>query len=282
MASRRRALRELVLLASSLGVPRAFSAEAPKRIGILGRAFSGAPKDALPWEPPLWEAIAQRGWVLGRNVIVERALAGATSDRLPQLAEELVKKRPDVILCSGDQEAMAAVARATQTIPIVLFEVSDPVGQGFVDSFARPGRNVTAISLTRGPELTLKRLQYLRTIAPSAKRLCWLWGSDTSMVTRVDGSRYDFAAALATAAEKLNWETRLYRVTSASEIGIALGDAQRWRAQARRAVVHHFCPDASWLNLRSVSAGPAHSLRPTSWLRVACSRWRSQNPRSNC
>jgi putative ABC transport system substrate-binding protein len=232
MGSRRRALRQLLALASSSGLPRTFGAVAAKRIGILATAFPGARDDALAWEPPLWEAMAQRGWVVGQNVVVERALADATSERLPKLAEGLVQQRVDVILCSGDQEAMGAAARATQTIPIVVFEVSDPVGQGLVDSFARPGRNVTGISLTRGADLPMKRLQYLRTIAPSARRLCWLWGSDTSVVTRVDGSRYDVAASLATAAETLGFETRVYHVRSASEIDQALASAATWRAEA--------------------------------------------------
>jgi putative ABC transport system substrate-binding protein len=232
MTSRRQWLRQLLLLGLSSGVSRAFGAGIPKRIGILSEASADLYKDELPWEPPLWKAMAQRGWIVGRNVVVERALADTNSDRLPRLAEELVRKRVDVILCVGDQEAMAAAARATQRIPIVVFEVSDLVGQGLVDSFARPGRNVTGISLTRGPELTMKRLQYLRTIAPTAKRLCWLWGRDTSVVTRVDGSRYDVAASLATAAESLQFETRIYHVTDAIEIDKALADAVTWRAQA--------------------------------------------------
>lgn len=232
MTTRRQALRQLALLASSSGLPLASAAEAPKRIGILAEASAEASKDTLIWEPEFWELMAQRGWVVGQNVVVERAFAATKSDRLPRLAAELVRKRVDVILCLGDQEAMVAAARATQTIPIVVFEVFDPVEQGLVESLARPGRNVTGISLVRGPELAMKRLQYLRTIAPSAKRLCWLWGRDTSVATRVDGSRYDVAASLATAAQTMQFETRIYHVTGASEIDKALADAVTWQAQA--------------------------------------------------
>jgi putative ABC transport system substrate-binding protein len=207
-------------------------ADAPKRIGILSEASAETSKETLIWEPDVWELMAQHGWVVGQNVVVERAFAGTKSDRLPRLAEELVRKRVDVILCLGDQEAMVAAARATRTIPIVVFEVFDPVEQGLVESLARPGRNVTGISLVRGPELAMKRLQYLRTIAPSAKRLCWLWGRDTSVATRVDGSRYDVAASLAAAAQGMQFETRVYHVTGASEIDKALADAVTWQAQA--------------------------------------------------
>jgi putative tryptophan/tyrosine transport system substrate-binding protein len=78
----------------------------------------------------------------------------------------------------------------------------------------------------------MKRLQYLRTLVPSAKRLCWLWGHETSLATRVDGTRYDVAASLAAAAaQKLQFETRIYHVTGASEIDKALADAVTWQAQ---------------------------------------------------
>lgn len=232
MTTRRQALRQLALLASISGSPLAMGAAAPRRIGILSEASAEASKDTLFWEPAFWELMAKRGWIVGQNVVVERALADTRSDRLPRLAEELVRKRVDLILCVGDQEAMVAAARATRTIPILVFEVLDPVEQGLVESFARPGRNVTGICLSRGPDLAMKRLEYLRTIVPSARRLCWLWGHDTSVATRVDGSRYDLAASLASAAQKMQFETRIYRVTGASDIDKALADAVTWQAQA--------------------------------------------------
>jgi len=232
MTTRRQALRQLALLAAPSGVPLAFAAGAEKRIGILSEASAEASKETLIWEPDIWELMAQRGWIVGKNVVVERAFAGTKSDRLPRLAEELVRKRVDLILCLGDQEAMVAAARATRTIPIVVFDVFDPVEQGLIESFARPGRNVTGICLTRGPDMTVKRLQYLRMIAPSAKRLCWLWGHDTRVASRVDGSRYDVVGSLETAARDIRFETRVYRVTGAGDIDKALADAATWQAQA--------------------------------------------------
>jgi len=232
MTTRRQALRQLAWLASPAGLPLAQAVGAPKRIGIISQASAEASKDTLLWEPEFWALMARRGWIVGQNVVVERAFADTKSDRLPRLAEELVRKRVDLILCLGDQEAMVAAARATRTIPIVVFDVNDPVEQGLVESLARPGRNVTGISLSRGPDLALKRLEYLRTIAPSAKRLCWLWGQDNSLATRVDGSRYDVTASLASAAQKAQFETRIYRVSGASDVDKALADAVTWQAQA--------------------------------------------------
>jgi len=221
-----------VVLSCATGSPLARGVGPTRRIGILSEASPEVSKDTLNWEPDFWGLMAQRGWIPGQNVVVERALARWDSSRLPRLAEELVRKRVDLIVCYGDQEAMAAAARATQTIPIVAFDVTNPVEQGLIESFARPGRNVTGISLSRGPDLATKRLKYLRTIAPSARRLCWLWGGDTSLVTRVDGTRYDATAALATAAQSLQFELRIYHVTGANEVDRALTDAVTWRAEA--------------------------------------------------
>jgi putative ABC transport system substrate-binding protein len=232
MNTRREAVRQLAGLASVAAWPGAWGAEAPKRIGILSEASAEASKNTLMWEPDFWTRMARRGWVEGRNVVVERAFADTRSDRLSRLAEELVKKRVDVILCYGDQEGMAAAARATRTIPILVFEVFDALEQGLVESLAHPGRNVTGMTLVRGPEVTTKRLQYLRAIAPSARRLCWLWGRDTSLVTRVDGSRFDMAALLAKSARSLQFDTRVYHVTGPEDIDRALADAVAWRAEA--------------------------------------------------
>ncbi|MBV9892290.1 MAG: hypothetical protein JO090_15555 [Rhizobacter sp.] len=132
----------------------------------------------------------------------------------------------------GGQEAIVAAARATRTIPIIVFEVVDPVEQGASSRSRNRGRNVAGVSLSRGPALARKRLQYRRAIARSAKRLCSFWGHDTSLATRVDGSRYEVAASLAAAVKSLQFETRLYRVAGPAEIDRALADAAAWRAEA--------------------------------------------------
>jgi len=232
MTTRRRALQRLASLAAGAASLRALAARPARRIGILSEASAEPGKATLNWEPDFWEAMAQRGWVVGRNVVVERAFASWRSDRLPALADELVKKRVDLIVSFGDQDAMVAAARATRTIPIVLFDAFDPVEEGLVESLARPGRNVTGISLVRGPEFALKRLEYLRAVAPDAKRLAWLWGHERTLAARVDGSGYDIADWLATAAKKMQFETVVYRVTTAAAIDGALADAKSRGVQA--------------------------------------------------
>jgi putative ABC transport system substrate-binding protein len=116
----------------------------------------------------------KRGWVLGDNLVREPYFADGKYEDLPRFAEELVRKPVDVILCGGDH-ATVAVARATRTIPIVFFNVVFPVELGLVESYARPGRNVTGRSYY-GIQITVKRLGFLREIVPDAKRLSYLLG----------------------------------------------------------------------------------------------------------
>jgi len=174
--------------------------------------------------------MAQRGWILGQNILVERAFANGKSDLLPRLAEELMRKRVDLILCAGEHEATVAAARATRTIPILAFDIADLVQAGLVDSLARPGGNVTGMAVS--DSVGDKRLQYLRAIVPSAKRLCWLWGHDTVMSSRVDGTRYDVTASIAAKARVLGFETRFFRVPGPGDLDGAFADVLAWKPDA--------------------------------------------------
>ena len=87
------------------GVRAAPGAVAPKRVAILSEA-AAPPGGVFFWESDVWALLAQRGWLLGQNIIVERAFANGRSDRLPQLAEELLRKHVDLIVCASEQEAM--------------------------------------------------------------------------------------------------------------------------------------------------------------------------------
>ena len=231
MIARRQVLRHLALIAFASGMPAASRATSAKRVGILSEAEET--KEGLEWEPNFWLVMAQRGWILGRNVVVERAFANRKTDRLPQLAEDLVRKRVDVIgVADDDQDAMVAAARATRTIPIVVYDPFDPVEQGLIESFARPGRNVTGVALTAGADFTVKRLEYLRAIAPSAKRLAWLSSKDTLSRPRVDGTRIDVAGRLAAAARTVGFETRFFHAPGPHDIDKAFTNLAAWGAEA--------------------------------------------------
>jgi putative tryptophan/tyrosine transport system substrate-binding protein len=113
------------------------------------------------------------GYAEGRDFILERRTAGGNADRLAELALELVRLPVDVLLVTG-VTATAAARRATGTIPIVCM-MSDPVGQGFVQSLAHPGGNITGVTLTSGgTDIGGKFLQLLREVAPRVSRIGFL------------------------------------------------------------------------------------------------------------
>jgi putative ABC transport system substrate-binding protein len=116
------------------------------------------------------------GYVEGRNLAVEYRFAEGKPERLPGLAAELVRVRPDVIFVLGGDVASYA-KQATDTIPIVMAVSTDPVQQGLVASLARPGGNITGVTFV-ADELAGKRLELLREAAPRASRVAFLWNPD--------------------------------------------------------------------------------------------------------
>jgi len=156
--------------------PAAAAEEKTYRIGILAER-------KRPSEPVLLKALEARGYVEGRNAIILSRDADGESSRLPALAAELVGLKPDVIIAAGGPAAEALKAK-TAVIPIVLWGVGDPVGLGLVASIAHPGGNITGVT-ELSTELTPKRLQLLKEIVPSAKRVAFLWNAtDRSMDLR--------------------------------------------------------------------------------------------------
>ena len=115
------------------------------------------------------------GYVEGKNIVIEYRYADRKVDRLPTLAAALVRLKVDVIVTSATIETLAA-KKATNTIPIVMINVGDPVGSGFVASLARPGNNITGLS-TVSPELSGKRLELLKEIIPNLSRVAVLGNS---------------------------------------------------------------------------------------------------------
>ena len=109
------------------------------------------------------------GYVEGRNLQIESRFAGGSMEQLPKLAGELVARKVDVIVTAGSATATTAKA-VTTTIPIVTTTGSDPVRMGLVDSFARPGGNVTGLT-SMVDDLSAKRLELIRSLLPKASRV---------------------------------------------------------------------------------------------------------------
>jgi putative tryptophan/tyrosine transport system substrate-binding protein len=170
--------REFVtLLGGAAAAPFAWSSAAPaqqegKRYTV-GRFSAGSANN--PFSDVVNEALRALGWVEGENVVFEHRYAENRLERLPELATDLVRLKVDVIVAGGTLAPLAA-KRTTSTIPIVMTGAGDPLGSGLVASLARPGGNVTGMSLMV-PDLGGKRLELLREILPRLARVAVLWNS---------------------------------------------------------------------------------------------------------
>ena len=136
------------------------------RIGLLDRSTasgSAANVDAFRQE------LSKLGWGEGKGITIEYRFAEGKTDRLPELAAELVRLKVDLIVTTGRAPALAA-KRATTIIPIVMMAFPDPVGEGLVASLARPGGNITGLA-SLGTELNTKRLEILKDAVPTLARV---------------------------------------------------------------------------------------------------------------
>jgi putative tryptophan/tyrosine transport system substrate-binding protein len=124
------------------------------------------------------QKLQELGWTEGRNVAFEFRFAGGNPERLPELASELVQANVDVILTNAAQPIEAA-RKATSTIPIVMASVGDALGAGYVASLARPGGNVTGLTLV-ATDQSAKRLQLVKEIVPDLGRVAVLWNGNAS------------------------------------------------------------------------------------------------------
>jgi putative ABC transport system substrate-binding protein len=159
-------------LGAALGLltaPLAAEAQPAGKVYRIGFLRAGPPPKT--WVEAFQQGLQERGYIDGQNVVVEFRSTGSF-DQLPQLAEELVRLKVDVILASSSPAAVAA-KKATTSVPIVFVNVFDPLELGLVPSLARPGGNITGLAAT-SPELAGKRLELLRELIPKLRRVAVL------------------------------------------------------------------------------------------------------------
>ena len=149
---------------------RPVEAQQPKKVPRIG--FLGLATKPSPLEESFLQALRNLGYIDGQNVIIEYRWAAGKTDRLPALAEELVRLKVDLMV-GGATPVIQALKNATKTIPIVMLIAADPVGIGFVASLARPGGNITGMS-SMSPELAGKRLELLREVLPKLSQIAFL------------------------------------------------------------------------------------------------------------
>ena len=155
-----------------LALPFPARAQQPKKVPLIGY-LSGASLSAIAARMEVFrQGLRELSYVEGKNIVIELRAADGKLDRLPALAAELVRLKVAVIVTGGGTPTRAA-KEATSTIPIVMTNDPDPVGDGFVASLARPGGNITGLS-TFARELSGKRLEILREVVPKLSRVAVL------------------------------------------------------------------------------------------------------------
>jgi putative ABC transport system substrate-binding protein len=166
------------------------------------------------------------GWLEGRNVVIEWRYTDGQVERAPQLATELVRLRPDVIVAVSPP-VVQAVQRATSSIPVVMFAVSDPVGMGFVTSLARPGGNITGVTSAIPEGFMGKQMELIKETIATASHVGLLFNA---------GNPLNYAAAssrqLAEAAHALKIQLLPLEIRSADDIERTLTAASLARVQA--------------------------------------------------
>jgi putative ABC transport system substrate-binding protein len=198
---------------------RAQQSEKVPRIGYL---TATSPSAIASRTEAFLGGLRELGYVDGKNIVVEYRYGEGKADRLPVLAVELLRLKVNVIVTSGPAATRPA-KKATNTIPIVMAQDNDPVGNGFVASLAQPGGNITGLS-TLSPQLSGKRLEILKEVLPRLSRVAVF---DNSTDGNVQALRETELAAAA-----FGVKLQYLDVRSAKDIETAFRGAGRERADA--------------------------------------------------
>ena len=165
--------RELIFLLAGLPIVAGPLRAQQKAMPVIGILNTGRAGPAGPFDAAIRQGLSETGYVEGQNVAIEYRGAGSHYDRLPALAAELVARRVDVIVSTGGTPTALAAKSATSTIPIVFRTGGEAVEVGLVASLARPGGNLTGVSMLTD-ELTPKRLELLSELVPQARLIALL------------------------------------------------------------------------------------------------------------
>ena len=185
------------------------------RIGYL-TGVGSAPNEAF------LQGLRDLGYLEGKNILIEFRTTGGKSERLPELAAELVRLKVNVIVADTARDVTAA-KNATATIPIVMRGVTDPIALGLVASLAHPGGNITGIA-TLAPELSGKRLELLKEVIPKLSRVALLTPLSEAFRTSIKETEV--------AAQALGLQLQILQTRGADEVEGAFDAAKKQRAGA--------------------------------------------------
>jgi putative ABC transport system substrate-binding protein len=192
---------------------RAQQAERMRRIGVLFSGFSDTDPEPQARVEAFRRQLQDVGWIEGRNVHIDLRIGAGNAEHVRAYAQELVGMRPDV-LAANASPALRALAQETQTIPIVFASVPDPVANGFVDSLARPGGNITGFASLE-PAIVGKWLELLKEIAPNVTQVSVIFDHGSP-------SSGDYERAVADLAPSFHLEYANAAVSDAAEIERAI------------------------------------------------------------
>jgi putative ABC transport system substrate-binding protein len=219
--------RELIALLGGAAAawPLAARAQQPGRVPRVGYVWIGAPGTDESIDG-LRRGLEDKGYVLGRNLLLEERYANGNAEHVPALVAELLALKVDVLATPGTLISRVA-QRATSTVPIVLVS-GDPVGAGLAESLARPGANITGLSLL-STDYSAKWLELLTEVAPKLRRVGVLWNPDNSSVGREIERVRESARALALdlttlSARPAELEASLAAIVPASIDGFLVSD----------------------------------------------------------
>jgi putative ABC transport system substrate-binding protein len=215
--------REFVtLLGSAAAWPLAARAQQPPKLPTIGVLGASSASQQNQWTAAFLQRLRELGWIEGRTFASEVRWAEGSNERAAEIAAELVRLRVDVIVTSGTPIVLAA-KQATAIVPIVFATAADPLGAGLVASLARPGGNVTGLSI-QSTDLVGKRLELLREVVPGLHRLAAIAGAANPAAMLEMGG-------VQAAARTLGLDIATFEIRRTEDFGPAF-DALKSRAQA--------------------------------------------------
>ena len=214
----------LIVASALLAAPLAANAQQPPQVRRLGYLMFNSAANGMHVLAAFRQTLVELGWIDGKDIIIETRFANGEVDRLPALANELLRLNVDLIV-AGSSASTKASKSATTTVPIVMLASADAVGEGLVANLARPGGNITGMTFLAGPELAGKQLELLREIAPTASRVAVL-------VNPRNGSHAAFTVELKTAARSLGAQLQTVPAASPDQLEHAFAVMAKERAAA--------------------------------------------------
>jgi putative ABC transport system substrate-binding protein len=212
----------ITLLGGTAGAwPFALHAQQAAKLPTIGFLGAGSPSGWSNWTAAFLQRLRELGWVEGRTVEIEYRWAEGRSERYAEIAAEFVRLKVDVIVSVGSAAIVAK--QVTSTVPIVFTLSADPIGDGMVASLARPGGNVTGLSI-QSVDVAGKRLEFMREVIPSLRRLAVLTEAG-NLGSSLERSKVEAAA------KTLGLDIVLLEMRSAEDIAPAF-EALKDRAEA--------------------------------------------------